>query len=243
MSIKSGVLAAVTSLVLMLALGNEWVVERAFDGDLAVQTRSSVTGSLRWQIWELPSGMRGAVAGHLVALVVLTFVLGGIAGRSRGLTAFLGGWAAFLAASVVSLGIYGLIIDDDFIDQGTDVIDQFTGSAGFGAPLGMWLGWLIGLAVLIGSKAPASAAAGAAPPAPPPPSWPPSSGQDPVPFTAPPTPYSPTGPQAAGPAPEPAPAAPPPFAEAPPTAAPPSPGGPVIGPPPDRTQVYPPNQP
>lgn len=249
MSIKSAVFAAITSVVLMLALGNEWVFENALEGDFATQTRSSVSGSLRWQVWDVQSDVRGATVVHLLVLVALTFVLGGIAGRSRGLTALLGGWGAFLAASVVSLGVYGLVLDEDYLGGSDDIVDTFSGAAGFGAPLGIWLGWLVGLAVLLGSKAPETTRPGPShvPPAAPPPGWTSGPGTEPAPFSAPAQAYSPTGPHAAGPVSAPPPAAPadpPPFPDAPtvpPAAPPPAPGGPVIGPPPDRTQVYPPD--
>jgi hypothetical protein len=236
MSFRSALLASITSIVLMLALGNEWVFEKALDGDFARETRASVTGSLRWQIWEVPSDLRAATGVHLLVLVVLTFVLGGLAGRSGRVAAFFGGWAAFLAASVISLGVYALVLGENFSAY-EDVVDRFTASAGFGAPLGMWLGWLVGLAVMIGARAPV--ATRAAPPVPgagpgaPPASWPPNAGYDPNPVAAPPPPYNATGPSAAGPPPTAAPAPPPPS---PPP--PPPPGGPLIGPPPDRTQVY-----
>jgi hypothetical protein len=224
MSIKSALFAAITTVVLILALGNEWAVEQARDaGETAIQTRASIVGQLRFQFWELPSEIRGPSVVHLVLLVVLAAVFGGIVGRARPLAAFIGGWSAFLAAAVVSAGVYGLILDDRYGGySGSGSIDTFTGSASIGASLGMWLGWLVGLAVMLGSlggdrakTGGAGVGAGAPPAAWTPPPNPAGS------FDPPPAPHHPGG------------------SVAPPAApAPPAPGGPVIGTPPDRTQVF-----
>lgn len=220
MSIRSGLLAALTTIVLTLVLGNVRVVRQTHDGgEFAALARGSITGNLRWQVWELPSQERGAVIVHLVALVLLAAVLGAIVGRARPLAAFVGGWGAFLAAAMVSSGVYGIVVDDIFTGRppDEDVIDTFTATASFGTALGMWLGWLVGLAVMLGSFG-ADRTTRSAPPAPPPGGWG-SPGGDPQAPTS-----SPFGPAAAPP---------------PPPPATPSPGGgPVIGTPPDRTQVF-----
>lgn len=228
MSIKSGLFAAITTVVLMLALGNTWVVEKSFDAGFAQDTRLGISGSLRFQVGELPSEIRGTTIVRLVLLILLTAVLGGIVGRARPLAAFVGGWGAFLAASVVSAGVYGLLLDDRFVGRpGADTVDTFTSVASSGTPLGMWLGWLVGLAVLLGSfgkgqpkpatayAPPPPAGSWGAPPAPAPQSW----DQPPPPAPAPPAWDQPAAP-------------------APPASPPPASGGPVIGAPPDRTQIY-----
>lgn len=210
MAIRSGLLAGITTVLLVLVLGNERVIEEARGGgDLAFQTRTSVTGQLGFQVWDLPSEIRTATVVRLVLLVGLTVVLGAIAGRARPLAAFVGGWSAFLVAAVVSAGVYGLVVDDRFVARpGADTIDSFTVTASFGTAPGMWLGWLVGLAVLVGSL-----------------------GQD---RRSRPAPSPPPGPSWGAPAP------PPPWEQqpAPPAAPSPPPAGPVIGAPPDRTQVY-----
>ena len=219
MSIKSGLFAAITTVVLMLALGNEWVFERSFDADFAQTTRGSISSQLRFQLGELPSEIRGATILRLLLLVVLTAVLGGIVGRARPAAAFVGGWGAFLAASVVSGGVYGLVADEQFVARpGADTVDTFTSVASVGTSLGMWLGWLVGLAVLLGSFGKGQPKPATAPP-PPSGSW----GAPPAPaWEQPPPPAPPAWDQPAHPAPQ----------------ASPPPGGPVIGAPPDRTQVF-----
>ncbi|QYG91632.1 hypothetical protein HC251_03715 [Iamia sp. SCSIO 61187] len=219
MSIKSGLFAAITTIVVMLVLGNGWVARRAGDGgDFAALTRQSIAGRLRWQVWDAPSGVQGATIAYLLSFIVVTAVLGAIVGRARPLAAFVGGWGAFLAASVVSSGVYGLVVDDRFAPRpGDDVIDTFSFNASPGAVVGMWLGWLVGLAVMLGSLG----ADRRSRPAPPAGGWGGGPAYDPGHDPQAPEP-SPFGPATAPPPPPPA----------------PSTGGPVIGTPPDRTQVF-----
>lgn len=223
MSIKSALFAAITTVVLILAFGNDWALDQARDsGEFAFQTRNSIGSQLHFHFWDLPSEVRGAKVAQVVLLVLLTAVLGGIAGTGRPLAAFFGGWGAFLAAASVSAGVYALVLDDRLDGLRTDTIDVFTGGATVGAALGMWLGWLVGLAVLVGSLGGdrsttgwAGVGAGAPPAAWNPPPNPAGS------FDPPPVPHHAGG------------------SVAPPAApAPPAPGGPVIGTPPDRTQVF-----
>jgi hypothetical protein len=231
MSIKSALFAAITTVVLTLVLGNQWVVERAADGEYASQTRLSITNQLRFQFWDLPSDIRGATVVRLVMLVVLAAVFGGIVGRSRPLAAFVGGWSAFLAASVVSAGIYAVVVGERFSGgPGSDLVDRFTATAAAGTSLGMWFGWLVGIAVLLGSlgKGQPQVDRGRGAPVPPSTAWSPPPGsaesQYPPPSYDPPPAYDPGGSYGA-----PAPAPAPPPAD---------PGGPQIGAPPDRTQVF-----
>ncbi|HEX7136038.1 MAG TPA: hypothetical protein VF228_25890 [Iamia sp.] len=235
MSIKSALYSAVTTVVLLLVLGNGWSVRKLTDeGDFALQTRFSVANQLDFQFWEQPDEPQTGTAVRLLLLIVLAAVLGGIVGRARPAAAFIGGWGAFLAASVVSAGIFGLIVDEDFIGRpGTDSVDTFTLTASFGTSMGMWLGWLIGLAVLLGSFGRGQPKVDTGRPAPG--NW--SSSPPPAAFDAPAAPYQPGGYGGAAPVggPDAPPAAPPQPGTAPP---PPAPGGPVIGSPPDRTQVF-----
>lgn len=240
MAIKSALLAAITTVVLVLALGNGWARDLATDGGrFALQTRTTVTGQLDFRVWDMPSEIRTATSVRLVLLVLLAAVLGGIVGRSRPLAAFVGGWGAFLAASVVSAGVYGLVVDDRFVRPGSDAVDSFSATASFGAPLGIWLGWLVGLAVLLGSLGKGQPKPATRTPRPPTASWdtPPRAGAPwpdaprsdaPQPDAAPTwdRPPDPTGtpPSGTGPSSPPVP--------------PPSSGSPVIGTPPDRTQVF-----
>lgn len=220
MSIKSGLFAGITTVVLILVLGNSWMRDRAADGDVAEVTRQSIVGQLQFQVWDQPSEIRTAMAVRLVLLVVLAVVFGAIVGRARPAAAFIGGWSAFLAAAVVSGGVYSLVVDDRYAGiGGEDTIDSFTTTAVFGAPIGMYLGWLVGLAVLLGSFGKGQPRVDTAPPGPAPAAWPPPA-----------DPYAPpvAAPFGAAGDPGPAPAPPPP----------PPAGGPVIGTPPDRTQVF-----
>jgi hypothetical protein len=242
MAIKSALFSALTTIVLILAFGNDWMIDKAAEGgDFARQTRLSVTSQLGFQFWDQPSDLRAGTIVRLLLLIVLAALFGGIVGRARPAAAFIGGWSAFLAASVVSAGVYALVVDEDFVSRpGSDTVDSFTLTASFGTSLGMWLGWLVGLAVLLGSLGRGQPKADTGRPAPAPGAWgssPPVTSYDP-----PAAPYQPSGYDQPGgyaaPAPGGVPDAPqasPPPAPAPP---PPAPGGPVIGSPPDRTQVF-----
>lgn len=227
MRIRAALLAAATTIVLILVLGTTWARDNLTEGSFALQTRLGIIGQMQFQVWDLPSEIRGATVARLVVLVLLTAVLGGIAGRARPAAAFLGGWAALLGASVISAGVYSLFLDDRFdIRPGSDALDEFGLTASFGTPTGLWLGWLVGLAVMLGSlgqdrhRAPRrdtrpAPPTGSWPPPPPPPG--PHPGDAPFGGDA---PGAPTGPGS--------------------QASPGGPGAPVIGPPPDpdRTQVF-----
>ncbi len=248
MSIKSGLLAALVTVILILAFGNDWAAEKVQEADGSTAfTQAAVVIPLHWGD-EIQDGGTGATIGRLVVMVLLTVVLGAIAGRARPLAAFVGGWGAFLMATVVSMGLYAFMAEEGssdsnvgfFFGAGADGLDQFTATSIFGAPSGLFLGWLVGLAVMVGSLQRESAATlppsaweqppSGSPFAPAPPGGPhgaPASYGNPAP---PGTESSPFG-TPPGPPPAPATAAPPPHPGAPPA------DGPVIGTPPDRTQV------
>ena len=80
MSIKSALFAAITTVVLILALGNEWMVEQATEGDFARLTRINVVSQLQFQFWDMPSDFRFPTVVRLILLIVLAAVFGGIVG-------------------------------------------------------------------------------------------------------------------------------------------------------------------
>lgn len=151
-STKSGLYAGITLGVMLLVLGNGWVIDRLRSGEYAIKARTAVAEQLEWQIWRLTPDFRSFALLRLVLLIVLTVGLGAIVGRARPLTAFVGGWAIFLFASIVSSGLAGETVKEGMMaQQGMDPVEQFSHIGQTGTSLGVGLGWLIGLAVLYGS--------------------------------------------------------------------------------------------
>lgn len=268
MSVKSGLFGAITTVVLMLLLGNRWTFDNVPDGGPAPETIRRTVGLFSWDPDRVFRELRLETYVSLIVLIVAVLVLGGIAGRARPAAAFVGGWGAALGAAAISAMAFTLIAGEDFAFTGpdTEAVDRLFVYAGQGAGAMLPVGWLIGLAVMLGSfgaKQPQVAPTSAAPapypggptgPGSPggPTGFPPPAASEP--FGAPVPPGSaPAGPGSPAPAPPPSapspsapPSAPPPGAPgtaapaAPPASAPsPGPGGPVIGTPPDRTQVQP----
>ncbi|HEU5149173.1 MAG TPA: hypothetical protein VFU19_01680 [Iamia sp.] len=149
MSIKSGLYAGVATIIVVLALGNQWSYENAVSGTFAGQTRNTISFYLRFEVWNLNPDLRAAAVVRLILLVVLTALLGVFVGGGRPAAAFIGGWTSFLAASVVSAGVYGLVADEETLGVAApDTVDTFTRVSAVGAPLGIFVGWVVGLAVL-----------------------------------------------------------------------------------------------
>jgi hypothetical protein len=137
MSIKSGMLAGLVTVILILAFGNNWVAETVQDAEGSTAfTQAAVVIPLHWGD-QIQDGGTGANLGRLLVLVVLTSVLGAFVGRARPLAAFFGGWGIFLAASVVSMGLYAFMAEDGssdssisfFLGGGGEGVDKFTTTA------------------------------------------------------------------------------------------------------------------
>ncbi len=266
MSVKSGLFGAITTVVLILVLGNRWTVDNVAGRDPAPQATGQIIGFFGWDPDSVFGELRAATYVSLAVLVVAVFVLGGLAGRARPLAAFVGGWGAAIGAAAIASIVFALVAGDRlaFAPSGK-LLDRIYLSVSSGTGAMATVGWLVGLAVLLGSfgaKQPKLVHPGASAPAPYPAAGGPVGG--PAPFDAPPVgaypsppgtpepfgaPASPGAPEPFGapaspgapepvatPAPGPGPSAPAPPA---PAAPPSSSGGPVIGTPPDRTQVQP----
>lgn len=240
MSIKSGLFAALTAVVLILALGNGAVGDN-LPNDTITATAASIHGFFLWDLGGFPGKVKTGQYAALVVFVGGVFVLGGLAGRARPLAAFIGGWGASIGAAALAGAVYTLIVGDEVGFGGSgDIVDRLYLTSGNAAGVMVWLGWLFGIAVMLGSfgkNQPRTRQAvpmgGYAPP--PGPQW----NQGPAPAPPPPAPApAPAAGYGAAPAATPPPAPPPP----PPTPAPelhkPPPAAPQIGAPPDRTQVY-----
>lgn len=236
MAIRSGIFGAITAVVLTLLAGNRWVIDNLPSGGPAPNATRSVAAFFSWDPDRVFRDFRVATYVALVVFILATALLGAAAGRARPLAAFVGGWGAAVGAGAVSGIVFSLVAGEaaSFQARG-ELVDRAYTSATNGTGPMIILGWLVGLAVLLGSfgaKQPKAApSAGQAPP-PGPPVADPYPPAPPVSHPYPPAP-PPPGPGAPveGPTPTygtPAPTAPP---------APPPPG-PSIGPPPDRTQVY-----
>ncbi len=192
MSPKSALFSGLTALVLILALGNPPVSDELVGNgstDTAALTRSALASPLRWDP-DMPSELLGPTVLRLVVLVLAAALLGGIAGRARPLAALVGGWGAAFGALALSGVTFALVADERYnpaVLPGSDTLDQITAGARAGSGLAFWLGWLFGLAVLLGSfgkKQPKILPPGAVGGAPPPvsaPGWTPPAATAPAP--------------------------------------------------------------
>ena len=166
LSVRSGLYAGLTTVLVILLLGNRWVYEGATSSTFANRTRSSISFYLQFGLWDLTPDQRPPAIARLVVLVALAALLGAAVGGTRPITAFVGGWAAFLAASVISAGVYGLVFDESIpeepaVERGlVDTVTSFGALAG--TPLGFWVGWVVGLAVLRATRDEREAATGPA---------------------------------------------------------------------------------
>ncbi len=224
MAIKSGIFSVITGIVLILLLGNPPVGENLPDSQIAIAS-TRINGFFFWDLGKLSGTFKTAQIVSLLVFLAAVFVLGAIAGRARPLAAFFGGWGAAIGAAAIATIVYSLIVGSDgfYGGPGSDLLDRAYLAASDGAGVMVVLGWLFGIAVMLGSFGKNQprvqpGAPGAYPP-PPGPTWDP-------------------GPAAPPPSAVPPPAAPLPSPTPPPAAPVPPPAGPQIGPPPDRTQVY-----
>lgn len=189
---RSALAGAVTTAMLIGALGNPAVADMAREADSEVFART-VTG---FADWDIPEGTRGdVVAGIVLRLalgVVLAAVLCGLAGRSRSRAAgFLGGWGALVvAAGLAGAASHAYLVAvplDGQSGPGT-YLDGLTATIDAAAAFALWTGWLVGAAVALTTRprrAPARASTatarsrGAEPTGrftePPPPWWAPTS--------------------------------------------------------------------
>lgn len=233
MSIRSALLAGLAALIMVLALGNPPIVEEISDDEDPSITLTSIVAPVAWDDGEEgDNDDLGPLILRAATFVVAAAVLGGLAGRARKGAAFVAGWGvAFLAAGLGGV-VYSLTVEEvgelgfsespgalDKISLGTHF------SLGFG--LALWLGWIIGLAVMIGARTGLEKKANIAGPVDGPgaPAWTaptysrPSDQGAPSPGAAD-SPWAPPGSPGAIPG----------------TTPPPTTQGPAIGPPPDRSE-------
>jgi hypothetical protein len=209
MSMRSALAGAVTTAVLIGALGNPAVAEIARDADSEVFA-GTITGFADWDVAE---GTRGeVVAGIALRLalgLVLATVLCGVAGRSRSRAAgFLGGWGALVVAAGLAGAashVYVVAVPLDGRSGPGTYLDGLTAAVDAAAAFALWTGWLVGAAVALTTRparaptrAPATATRGGAEPTrrftePPPPWWAPTLAGDGVAVRPGPTVFPPGG--------------------------------------------------
>lgn len=156
MSLKSALFSALTAVVLIFGLGNRPLTDAVQDrsGGAFGLTSRAVVSFYTWDPGRLPDELTGPTVVSLVAFVALAALLGGLAGRARPLAAFIGGWGAAVLAMVVASGLFTLTADEQLFGsfaRSSNALDRMTAGLGRGAAPGLWTGWVIGLAVLLGS--------------------------------------------------------------------------------------------
>ncbi len=190
MSLRSALAGAVTTAVLIGALGSPAVADIARDAD-SEAFAGTITGFAGWEVAD--GTRRDVVAGVALRLglcLVLATVLCAVAGRSRSrAAAFLGGWGALVVAAglagaashayMVAVPLDGRSGSDTYLDGLTAAVDA-------AAAFALWTGWLVGAAAALttrparaSARARAAARGGAADPTrrftePPPPWWAPT---------------------------------------------------------------------
>jgi hypothetical protein len=208
MSMRSALAGAVTTAVLIGALGSPAVADIARDADSDVFA-GTVTAFADWEVDDGTSG--DVVAGVALRLglgLVLATVLCAVAGRSRSrAAAFLGGWGALVvAAGLAAAASYAYMVAVPLDGRsGPDTyLDGLTAAVDSGAAFALWTGWLVGAAVALATR-PARAPARARPTAhgateptrrytePPPPWWAPMPAGDGVAIRPGPTVFPPGG--------------------------------------------------
>src|SRR5262245_32706380 len=102
MSVRTALVGAATTVVLVAGLGRPTEPDAAGKGDECVLMHT-VTGVPSWDVGDAPGDVIGGVALRLGTLVVLAALLSGLAGRrgARG-PALLAGWAALVVAAAVA---------------------------------------------------------------------------------------------------------------------------------------------
>jgi hypothetical protein len=155
MSVRTALVGAATTVVLVAALGSPPVQDAAGEADASVLLRS-VAVIPSWDVADAPGDVVGGVAVRLGTLVVLAALLSGLAGRrgARG-PALLAGWAALLvAAAVANVAAFvytaAVVLDGDVPGR---YMDNLVVAANTGAAFALWTGWLVGLAVALATPA------------------------------------------------------------------------------------------
>lgn len=175
-------------MVLVGILGTGPASERAIESDDGVRPLvQSLTAFPSWSSDALvgDGDLNPAIAGKVVALVILIFLLAFLAGRAEsGLTAFLAGWGGLVVACAVAGAAFYVIadvtaFDGALADEGGGALAPLVDATNAGAVFAFYTGWVVGAAVAVTRRSrpadiPAAAAVtadGPAPssPAPPPP--------------------------------------------------------------------------
>jgi hypothetical protein len=156
MSMRSALAGAVTTAVLIGALGSPAVADIARDADSEVFA-GTVTA---FADWEVDAGTSGdVVAGIALRLglgLVLATVLCAVAGRSRSrAAAFLGGWGALVVAAGLAAAAshaYTVAVPLDGRSGPGTYLDGLTAAVDSGAAFALWTGWLVGAAVALTTR-------------------------------------------------------------------------------------------
>jgi hypothetical protein len=155
MSVRTALVGAATTVILVAGLGSPPAQDAARDADASALLHT-VTVIPSWDIADAPGDVIGGVAIRLGTLVVLAALLSGLAGRrgARG-PALLAGWAALLVAAAVANAaafVYtaAVVLDGDVPGK---YMDNLVVAANTGAAFALWTGWLVGLAVALATPA------------------------------------------------------------------------------------------
>src|SRR5918997_1957384 len=163
MSTRSALAGAVTSAVLVAALGSPAVVEAGRDAEIRT-LGLTLTAFPDWDVSGQPGEVVGGVAVRLGVVLVVVTLLCALAGRSRSRgAAFLAAWGALVVATAVAGAVAyayeaGVVLDRRM--SGPSFVDRIVGAANDAAAFGLWTGWLVGVAVAVATR-PARATAGA----------------------------------------------------------------------------------
>jgi hypothetical protein len=187
MAMRCALAGAITTVAVIVALGNPSAVDAAREADHTTLGRT-LAEFATWDLADLPGDAVGAVALRLGLTLILVALLCGVAGRSRSrAAAFVGGWGAMVVAAAVAGAVtyayqVAVVLDGQTLDP--SYLGGMARAANDGAAFGLWTGWLVGLAVaLVVETEPAAAhpsvvhAPGRAAPSPgrvitePPPPW------------------------------------------------------------------------
>ncbi len=155
MSVRTALVGAATTVILVAGLGSPPAQDAAREADASVLLHT-VTVIPSWDVADAPGDVIGGVAIRLGTLVVLAALLSGLAGRrgARG-PAVLAGWAALLvAAAVANVAAFvytaAVVLDGDVPGR---YMDNLVAAANTGAAFALWTGWLVGLAVALATPA------------------------------------------------------------------------------------------
>jgi hypothetical protein len=151
MSVRTALVGAATTVVLVAGLGSPPLQDAAREADASVLLRT-VTVIPSWDIADAPGDVIGGVAVRLSTLIVLAALLCGLAGRrgARG-PALLAGWGALLVAAAAANAaafVYTAAVVLDGEVPGS-YWDNLVGAANTGAAFALWTGWLVGLTVAL----------------------------------------------------------------------------------------------